>query len=79
MGMHWLGYDIGIAGKVGRNTSVVTMKVNKESSCELGNVAYKSNLKKLYLQLQHLHIEFGRQICRQVSLQSPCFWWFLKV
>jgi hypothetical protein len=26
--MHWLGYDIGIVGKVGRNTSVVTVKIN---------------------------------------------------
>jgi hypothetical protein len=28
MGMHWPGYDIGILGKVGRNTFVVTVKVN---------------------------------------------------
>jgi hypothetical protein len=28
MGMHWLGYDIGIAGKFGKNTFVVTKQVN---------------------------------------------------
>jgi hypothetical protein len=28
MGMHWLKYDIGIVGKVGKNTFVVTVKVN---------------------------------------------------
>jgi hypothetical protein len=28
MGMHYLGYDIGINGKVGRNVFVVTVKVN---------------------------------------------------
>jgi hypothetical protein len=26
--MHWLGYDIGIVEKVGRNTFVVTAQVN---------------------------------------------------
>jgi hypothetical protein len=28
MGMHWLGYDIGIVGKFGRNAFVVNVKVN---------------------------------------------------
>jgi hypothetical protein len=28
MRMHWLRYDIGIIGKVGRNTFLVTVKVN---------------------------------------------------
>jgi hypothetical protein len=28
MGMHWLRYDIGVAGKVGRNPFVVTEQVN---------------------------------------------------
>jgi hypothetical protein len=28
MGMLWFGYDIRIDGKVGMNTSIVTMQVN---------------------------------------------------
>jgi hypothetical protein len=41
MGMHWLGYDIGIVGKVGRNTFVVTVKVNCLAHVEATTAKYR--------------------------------------
>jgi hypothetical protein len=40
MGMHWLGYDIGIVGKVGRKTSVVTVLVNYLTYQNKSNLTY---------------------------------------
>jgi hypothetical protein len=42
-------------------TSTLLYLIGSGSSCDLGSVTYK-----LYLQLQHLHIESGRQIYWQV-------------
>jgi hypothetical protein len=33
MGMHWLGYDVGIVGMVGKNTFVMTLQVNCLAYC----------------------------------------------
>jgi hypothetical protein len=41
MGVHWLRYDIGIAGKVGRNTFVVTVRVNYMEYVETNTSKYR--------------------------------------
>jgi hypothetical protein len=41
MGMHWLGYNIGIIGKVGRNTYVVTVQVNYPAYVETNAPKYR--------------------------------------
>jgi hypothetical protein len=39
--MHWLGYDIRIVGKVGRNTSVMTLQVNYLAHVETNAPKYR--------------------------------------
>jgi hypothetical protein len=40
MGMHWLGYDIGIVGKVRKNTFVETVWVNYLAYVETNTPKY---------------------------------------
>jgi hypothetical protein len=41
MGMHWLRYDIGMDGKVGRNTFVLTEQVNYLAYVETNTLKYR--------------------------------------
>jgi hypothetical protein len=41
MGMHWLGYDIGIVGKAGRNIFFVTVQVNCLQHVETNTPKYR--------------------------------------
>jgi hypothetical protein len=41
MGVHWLGYDVEIIWKVGRNTFVVAVKVNYLAYVETNTADYR--------------------------------------